>query len=1236
MVRLSLAAAVEAGESVTVSYAPSAEEGAQLIRDTAGNGASEITEQAVTNRTGNSGDRAGGGLPSSTVRQIEARLAEKAQRTPSQRKVSSRLLDAGRETWEPSEGEPPRDSTRTDAPKGLVTVDIRADVTPVVLARIRSLGGIVVNSVPKYRAIRARLPLDALEPLAMLEAVQFIRPAEQPVTRRLLEHSALDQAVVATSKVNTTEGDVAHQANVARQTHSVDATGIGVGVISDGVDMFADQQATGDVPAQVTVLPGQEGGAFNLSCGRRSKGTEGTAMFEIVHDLAPGAELFFATGNGGSAQMAQNIEDLCAAGADVIVDDIGYLLAPAFQDGVIAQAVSAAVANGCYYFSSAGNGGNLNDGRSRVWEGDYAEGTDFEVNGVSVGKAHEFESGVTGNRIETDSILPITLQWADPLGGSSNDYDLFVIDVDNNVLSSSTDSQDGTQDPIEYISSPCSADREGALIVIVKNAGAADRYLRLNTGGRLAIATSGQIFGHPASQDAVGVAAVDVADAGGAGGVFDGTESVEGFSSDGPRRMFFEATGTPITPGNFSSTGGRVLQKPDLAAADGVSTSTPGFSRFRGTSAAAPHAAGIAALMVEASGGPVHVTPDELRKAMTGSALDIEAMGVDRDSGAGIVMAPGAVDAVDVAVADRNRAPEVVSELVDRTFAPSADAVTIDVADVFDDPNDDVLDYTLQLSRDDPAVTLSGSVLTLTPAGPMPAVVVTVRATDPGGLTTPQTFSVTVTAGNEDFDGDDDNLIDVSTLAQLDAMRYDLNGDGFVDGATWQPYYTAFEEAVLGMGCPDGCVGYELAADLDFDTDGSGEADAGDDYWNAGAGWEPIGDRTNRFEATFEGNRRTITRLFVNRGDFSGLFGETGSASLIRRLGLVDADVTGEDYVGGLVGEGAGEIRSCYVTGSVSGDYTVGGLIGRNAGAVNASYATARVTAREFGGGLAGQNAGNAWIRASYATGRVSGENSGGLVGYNSALVAASYATGRVLGSSGVGGLVGEDAAGQIRSSYWDRDSSGLRVGVGEDDLDDDGWLEAWESRTPGVAGLSTAALQTPRGYDGLYRTWNLDLNGDSVVDVPWFFETAGYPILSSLSYAAGGYQLFLGPTLTAATTAGQAQVVLTWTVLDASRFWVDGPEITYNVIRDDGATFELLVEEGDGPEYTDTDVTVGTKYTYQVAAVVNGGEATRSAVLSVVAGAGNQPPVAVGTLADRTLRVGGSAVSVDIRGSVR
>ena len=467
--------------------------------------------------------QAGGELPGKAMLQIKELLEAKEQRTPAQRKVISELLDAARQPSEPtvSDLQQAADTDPAAEPEP-VMVDIRADVTPAVLERIRALGGTVVSSVPKYQTIRARLPLAALEPLATLDAVQFIRPADQPITHQALERSAVGRAVVATSKVDTSEGDVAHQANVARQTYNVDGTGIGIGVISDGVETLADQQATGDVSAQVLVLPGQEGGSFPLACGGRSSGSEGTAMLEIVHDLAPGADLYFADGAGGPAQMAQNIENLCAAGADIIVDDIAYLRASAFQDDVISQAISTAAANGCYYVSAAGNGGNLNDGTAGAWEGDFAAGGTLSVNGVPVGSAHDFGGGVTGNRIKTSSTRPIVLQWADPVGGSANDYDLFLIDADNNVLASSTNTQDGTQDPIEYIGGTCSDELEDTRLVVVKNAGAADRYLRLNYArGSLEIATAGQTFGHSASQDAIGVAAVPAR----SGSAFNGTES---------------------------------------------------------------------------------------------------------------------------------------------------------------------------------------------------------------------------------------------------------------------------------------------------------------------------------------------------------------------------------------------------------------------------------------------------------------------------------------------------------------------------------------------------------------------------------------------------------------------------------------------------------------------------------------------------------------------------------------
>src|SRR5439155_10500777 len=123
----------------------------------------------------------------------------------------------------------------------------------------------------------------------------------------------------------------------------------------------------------VTVLPGQAG-----------SGDEGTAMLEIVHDLAPGANLYFATAFTSLVSFAQNIRDLRTAGCDIIIDDVFYFVETPFQDGqlapsntnggVVIQAVKDVTASGALYFSSAGNSGNLNDATAGVWEGDFLHG----------------------------------------------------------------------------------------------------------------------------------------------------------------------------------------------------------------------------------------------------------------------------------------------------------------------------------------------------------------------------------------------------------------------------------------------------------------------------------------------------------------------------------------------------------------------------------------------------------------------------------------------------------------------------------------------------------------------------------------------------------------------------------------------------------------------------------------------------------------------------------------------
>ena len=1040
-------------------------------------------------------------------------------------------------------------------------------------------------------------------------------------------------------------------------------------------------------------------------------------MLEIVHDLAPGADLYFATGFSGQAQFAANIEALCDAGADVIVDDIGYYLEANLQDGIIAQGVNAAAADGCYFFSAAGNDGNLNDTTSGVWEGDYVAGSSLTVDGSTVGVRHKFGSSEEENPVVRSFSGTVVLQWADPLGASANDYDLFVVDGDGNVLASSTNTQDGTQDPFESISTGFFFYSD-ARLVVVKVSGE-DRYLRLQAfDKRLGIATAGNTWGHAAAENAVGVGQVDVRTAGRVDGIFDGTESVRTSSSDGPRRVFFKPDGTPITAGNFSSTGGKVLQKPDLAAAACVSTATPGFSTFCGTSAAAPHAAAIAALMLEAAGGPTHVTLAQLRTAMTATTavFDIEADGVDNDSGAGIVMAPGALAGVAVAVAYRNGAPTVATTLADRTLAAGSGAVTVDLASTFTDPDSDTLTYSVVSS--DPnrlGVALTGTEVTLTPGSPGWSVV-RARVTDPGGLGTVETLTVTVTAGNTDYDTDNDGLIEVTTLAQLDAMRYDLNGDGLVDGATWEPYYaaTAFSMGALEMGCPDGCTGYELSANLDFDTDGSGIADSPDTYWNDGAGWSPIGSEDEPFTAEFEGGGHTLSNLFINRPaeDGIGLFGgvhRDGSGS-IHGVGLANVNVTGKDAVGslvghstyltvigshatgrvaggdrvgGLVGESSGNVIDSYAAVRVSGDEAVGGLVGHHIlNRITTSYATGRVSGRNAVGGLVGAATDfGQLIQASYATGNVSGVGArltpsdsgfivcgylglvtfggasvpadtstgggvGGLAGSSCGIIEASYATGMVSGTAAVGGLVGSGRSARFpRLSYWDMEASGLRVGVGEDDANDNGAIDGDELLRIRIAGLSTAELQAPTDYAGIYGMWDVDLGGryfgDGVADEPWDFGTVTqYPALSvDLNGAGGatwrefGYQFRAVLPLAVTTVGGQAQVALSWTAPTVSQ-WRPAPGITYTLYRDDGNGVAALADALSGTTYTDTNVMTGTRYTYQLAAVIDAGEFVRSAPAPVTVGAANQPPLAAGTLADRTLLLGGNAMVVDAAGA--
>ena len=435
-----------------------------------------------------------------------------------------------------------------------------------------------------------------------------------------------------------------------------------------------------------------------------------------------------------------------------------------------------------------------------------------------------------------------------------------------------------------------------------------------------------------------------------------------------------------------------------------------------------------------------------------------------------------------------------------------------------------------------------------TPPPPSPTPVP--AATTPAPTPTPTPYPTSTGAG--DYDTDQDGLIEISNLAQLAAIRADLNGDG---ASPAPAYAAAFPNAMPGMGCPDaGCTGYELVANLDFDTNGNGEADAGDAYWNDGAGWVPIGDYRHKFTADFDGNNHTIANLYINRreDDYVGLFGYA-SGSSIKQAGIVSATVSGHYGVGGLVGTNYGAISDSYATGSVSGRYNVGGLVGSNYGAISDSYATGSVSGqRNSVGGLVGHNNNDVTISGSYATGSVSGDAwIGGLVGSNIGTISGSYATGSVSGDAWIGGLVGTNY-GAISGSYATGSVSGdttwigglvgsnsgtIRGSYAMGNVSGDAWTGGlvgsnntgaitdsyaagrvsskgdtltgglvgsnytgtitdsyWDTQTSGQAGSyggvgkTTEELQSPTGNTGIYANWNADW---------WDFGTGGqYPAL--------------------------------------------------------------------------------------------------------------------------------------------
>jgi len=424
----------------------------------------------------------------------------------------------------------------------------------------------------------------------------------------------------------TSQGDQAMRAAPFRNETGFDGAGVTVGVLSDSVNQFAgglaDSVATGDLPANVVVLQDDTSGS-----------DEGRAMLEIVHDLAPGANLMFRTAFLGATDFAQGIRDLFNAGATVITDDIGYANSPFFNDGVIALAATEVFDKGAVYTSAAGNAGD--EGFRTAWSGanttiDSITGTFFTFGGG------DFLQNVT---IANGETLQINVQWDNAFleGGSAlanfqvgTNIDVHLLNNAGTIVQSWTDVNSTTDEALEFVSyTNTGTNTSFALAFQLVSGPAPTRLAWTNFGGDNPQA-QGQgattIFGQVAARGAMATGAVNA---------LDGT--IQPYSSlGGNLEILFSANGTRLsTP--------EIRRKPDVAGSDNTNTTFFGsddpndadtFPNFSGTSAAAPHVAAAAALILSQE---PRATNEDVFLHLQLTALDLGEPGFDFLTGAGLV-----------------------------------------------------------------------------------------------------------------------------------------------------------------------------------------------------------------------------------------------------------------------------------------------------------------------------------------------------------------------------------------------------------------------------------------------------------------------------------------------------------------------------------------------------------------------------------------------------------------------
>ena len=522
-----------------------------------------------------------------------------------------------------------------------IHLDVHVDPSnPEIEQLLRQAGFEIELSVPELGRWQGWLPSHLVDELRNLDGVIS---AERPQYGSFASGSAL------------TEGDQALHAASARSRFDVDGSGIRVAVISDGIVGLQQAQRAGEAPKLT------EARAFGA--GSLNRGQEGTVMIEIVHDLAPGAAISFAA-------VTTDLDHIAAVNhyaqrVDIIVDDVSYAF-PADQRSDVSVNTTRALRHPDWplrlYVTAAGNWAESH------WAGEWRPGNDGLTIGLAnPGATHRF-NGTTGAgmlygagnafTVEPESHIRLALFWDDEWGRSTNDYNLFLMSGVGTILASSKTTQGigaNSHMPSEHLEYVHEGEAMELYVVIQNHNNDAepvsfDLFAFHAAGEQLRLhhrTPTGSILAQSDAQDALTVGAVNV-----------GHGTVAPYSSRGPTV-------------NGAS-------KPDLIAVDRVTVSdTTHFApRFSGSSAAAPHVAGVAALLLEAQpallaadGGTARLERRLIRDLLIDTAQDLPPEGHDPASGAGLINADAAIEAatsrITVITSNADRGPGTLRDALD-------------------------------------------------------------------------------------------------------------------------------------------------------------------------------------------------------------------------------------------------------------------------------------------------------------------------------------------------------------------------------------------------------------------------------------------------------------------------------------------------------------------------------------------------------------------------------------------